>query len=348
MAVDDTWNVISRRKPRYPVSESFLLHLTRYGRIASIPNLYGDLCHFQESYPCLDPQGEETLWQSVVYPALEMQSLKKRLTAIYAQLKIGGDLSLAEHLTVERIDYGQFGNSRPFRVRIVNKYNDNYDHYYVKIADASRLYGLELEHILSPNRINFLLQGDTLIEEHIAGIPGDRFIGDYFQRPTLNRVRLAKEFVKFNERCFVRLLGDMRAVNYIVDITPDFEETQYRVRPIDFDYQSFDGRRNMYLCQFFRDNYPVVELVTERLNWQTVKQYQNEERTLIANRKKLAEARFKSLFKCMVHDELAPKANVDQLREELGKHHETTAFSQCRTMGELVKTQINVMLDTVA
>ena len=137
-----------------------------------------------------------------------------------------------EHLVVDRIDYCQFGNSKPFRVRIVNQFNDNYDYFYVKIADASRVYGLELEHILSPNRINYLVDKTSLIEEHIAGIPRDTFIDNYINLPNFNKVRLAKEFVKFNERCFVRLLGDMRSYNYVVDVTPDFEEEQYRVRII--------------------------------------------------------------------------------------------------------------------
>ena len=40
-------------------------------------------------------------------------------------------------------------------------------------GDASRIYGLELEHMLSPYNLNFLVYQNTLIEEHIAGIPGD-------------------------------------------------------------------------------------------------------------------------------------------------------------------------------
>ncbi len=341
---DNEWNVITKRKQAYPISKDFRDYLTKYGREVDIPNIYNDLCHFRESFPCLDPQGNETLWQTVVYPSVEMDHLKQRLTAIYAQLKIGGNLALADHLSIERIDFGQFGNSRPFRIRVVNQFNDNRDHYYIKTADASRIYGLELEYILSPNRINFFTNADTLVEEHIAGIPGDRFIDDYFQRPTLNRVRVAKEFVKFNLRCFVRLLGDMRSVNYVVDITPDFEEVQYRVRPIDFDYQSYDGRRNMYLSQFFEDNTPVVKLVTELLNWPTIQQYQNEEKSLIVTRVRLAERRFKELLKCMSQDQLAPTENLIQLKEELNRHHETTAFSQCESMGDMVRTQMEVML----
>ena len=84
-----------------------------------------------------------------------------------------------------KIDFGDFGNSRPFRIRITNLFNDNSDYFYVKHADASRIYGLELEHILSPNRINYIVNGTTLIEEHIAGVPGDVFLSDHLTQPGL-------------------------------------------------------------------------------------------------------------------------------------------------------------------
>ena len=70
----------------------------------------------------------------------------------------------------------------------------------------------------------------------------------------MNKVRLAKEFIKFNERCFVKLLGDMRSYNYVIDVTPDFDAVQYRVRAIDFDQHAFEGRKKMYLPQFFKEN----------------------------------------------------------------------------------------------
>ena len=65
--------------------------------------------------------------------------------------------------------------------------------------------------MLSPNRINFIVDRDTLVEEHIVGVPGDQFILRHLDDKALNRVRLAKEFVKFNERTFARLLGDMHS-----------------------------------------------------------------------------------------------------------------------------------------
>jgi hypothetical protein len=163
-------------------------------------------------------------------------------------------------------------------------FNDNYDHFYVKQADSSRIYGLELEHLLSPNRISFFTHQQTLIEDHIPGIPGDIFISTYLHEPITNRIRFAKEFVKFNERCFVRLLGDMRSYNFVVDITPDIEDFQYRIRAIDFDQQSYEGRKNIYLPQFFKENNALVLMTLQYLNPESIAQYQAEERTMMAFR----------------------------------------------------------------
>jgi len=276
--------MISRRKEKYPVGPSLLQYLDHFGRRADIPLVYDELLRFTAAVPYENPSGEETLWLSVAYTPEVMAELQPRLTQIYAMLKIGGDLSRTEHLAVERIDFGDFGNSRPFRIRIINQFNGNADHYYVKFADASRIFGLELEHLLSPFRISYLVRGNTLVEEHIAGVPGDAFISKYLGREDLNKVRVAKEFVKFAERCYLRLLGDMRTVNYVVDITPDFEEVQYRVRPIDFDQQCYEQRLEVYRPHLFPDNKPVDELVRAHLNVPTIVQYRQEERSQTARR----------------------------------------------------------------
>ncbi|MEI2737209.1 MAG: hypothetical protein V9F01_00320 [Chitinophagaceae bacterium] len=36
--------------------------------------------------------------------------------------------------------------------------------------------------------------------------------------------------------------------------------TSISIRCIDFDQQSYEGRKNLYLPQFFKENYPFVEL----------------------------------------------------------------------------------------
>lgn len=341
----DSEPLIQRRKVNYPVSSFLLQYLHHFARRSDIPLVYDDLLHFTEAIPYEDPKGEETLWLTVFYPQEVLAELRPKLTEIYAVLKIGGDLSLAKHLNVERIDFGEFGNSRPFRIRITNQFNGNSDYYYVKIADSNRIYGLELEHILSPNRINYLVNGNTLIEEHVAGVPGNFFIKDYLGEKELNKVRVAKEFVKFGERCFLRLLGDMRSVNYVVDITPDFEEVQYRVRPIDFDQQCYEGALGVYRAHYFPDNKPVDELVRAHLNPTTILQYRSEERSQMARRYTASRTRLKGVLKTMCKDTIAPPEHLVQLRDSLGERYGTHAFSGCKTMGELTATHLKFMLE---
>ncbi|MEP7263559.1 MAG: hypothetical protein ABI772_03635 [Bacteroidota bacterium] len=337
-------NLITRKKPIYPVGDHLLKYLKHYGRVSVCHVQYKDLLHFRNSFPFYDRFGKDTLWESVNYAQDEMELLNKTLTGMYALLKTGGDMSVMEHLYVERVDYCTFGNSKPFRVKIVNNYNDNFDYFYIKQADASRIYGLELEHILSPNRISYFVHRETLVEEHIAGIPGDMFIKNYLGRKEMNPIRLAKEFVKFNERCFVRLLGDMRSYNYVVDITPDFEDVHYRIRAIDFDQQSFEGKRTLYMPQFFKDNNAIVDLCVKHMTPQTVHQYQVEERTLMARRIGSARHMTRELVETMKKDFISTPEKVEQLREELAAHYQSDIFLKCRSMGSIVKTSLKEMI----
>ena len=305
---------------------------------------YSDLLEHKLATPLLDKKGQDTLWETMFYEPERTEKLYKSLTFIYVMLKNEGDFSSLEHLDVDRIDYCSFGNSKPFRIRIINKFNDNYDYFYIKTADASRVYGLELEHLLSPNRISYFVDDNTLIEEHIAGIPGDTFMNTVMNSKQTNKVRLAKEFVKFNERCFVRLLGDMRSYNYVLDMTPDFDDMQYRIRAIDFDQQCYEGRKNLYLPQFFKENFPLVDLGMQLINEKTVKQYQAEERSLMARRLIASRYRVKDLIDCMEEDEISTPEKVESLREELSKHHKNEDFLECENMGEILKLQLKSTL----
>jgi hypothetical protein len=238
------------------------------------------------------------------------------------------------------VDFCTFGNSTPFRIRIVNAYNDNQDYFYIKKADASRVYGLELEHLLSPNRLNFLTQGTTLVEEHIPGIPGDIFITNWLNRPDLSPVRVAKELVKFNERCFVRLLGDMRSYNFVVVVTPDFEDVQLRVRAMDFDQQSYNGRRNFYRPQFFKENAALALFCAKHLRLETASQYLREEQTLILHRAELAATRLGLLIGEMEHDTISTPEKVRALRESLAEHYGRDEYLACQSMGALVRENL--------
>jgi hypothetical protein len=339
--------VIVRRKIRYPVSQALRQYLYHFDRLRDIPKIYDELTRFTGAIPYEDPRGRETLWLTVMYPPAVFAEIRPRLTDIYTELKRGraADPRQHEHLLVDRIDFGDFGNSRPFRIRITNLFNDNSDYFYVKHADASRIYGLELEHILSPNRINYLVNGNTLIEEHIAGVPGDVFLSEYLTQPGLNKVRIAKEFTKFNERTFIRLLGDMRSVNYVVDITPDFEEVQYRVRAIDFDQQSYEGNGNTYLAFRFRSNRAVTKLAFNVLNRKSIDQYVAEEHSQMSRRAKVESSRLRALLGVMRREELAPREHVATLARELARLHGSDDYQDCKTMGELTTMHISRSLD---
>jgi len=332
--------LIKKKKIPFPISAGLQKVLVKFNRYSQIPIHYEDLLRYENAVPLYDRHDEDTLWQTVFYNQSDMDRIYTDLKNIYAILKASGDLSVMEHLYVDRIDLCSYGNTNPFRIRIVNKINDNFDYFYVKHADASRVYGLELEDMLSPNRVSYLVHGQTLIEEHIAGVPGDQFIRDYLADPRLNKIRLGKEFVKFNERCFVRLLGDMHSSNFVIVVTPDFDEIAYRIRAIDFDQQSYEGRRSVYQPQYFKQNNPIIQIGIEAMTPRTVKQYQREERSLIQNRLHSSAYRLKQLIGAMKTDVLAPEENIQLLRSELGYYYRDDSFQQCKNMGEIVERSL--------
>jgi hypothetical protein len=94
----------------------------------------------------------------------------------------------------------------------------------------------------------------------------------------------AKEYIKFNERCFLRLLGDMRSYNYLVVITQDFDRIQYRLRAIDFDQQSYEGDARVYKPECLPENDVLTKMTRDVLPAESVDQYVKEERSLRAKR----------------------------------------------------------------
>jgi hypothetical protein len=337
----------TKKKPMYPVGDSLRSYLRQYGREFDLPVSYSRLLEWAEDMPLYSPDGDDTLWRTVIYRPEVWRRLNKHLTAIYAMLKTEGDTSFVEHLYVDRVDFCTFGNSNPFRIRVVNAYNENQDYYYIKKSDASRIYGLELEHLLSPNRMHYFIADDILVEEHVVGIPGDVFVENWLHGPHLNKIRLAKELVKFNERCFLRLLGDMRAYNFVVEVTPDFEDVQVRIRAMDFDQQTYSGRLKFYLPQFFKDNNQLVEFCTQQLNPQTARQYQKEEHSVIFRRIQLAEPRVRRLLRCMGEDRISTDEKVAQLRAGLADYHKDKRFLKAQRMGELVQTSLDLIEERV-
>lgn len=328
------------KKPVFPLQEPLRKYLLHAHREASVPIAYHDLLRFSNAITLFDRFGNDTLWETLIYNESDRREIYDALFKIYIQLKVGGEVGGLDHLYVDRVDWCLYANTHPIRVRIVNRLNDLFDYFYVKHADASRIYGMELEHFLSPNKINFLVSHNTLIEEHIQGIPGESFIKSYLDRDDYNPLRLAKEFVKFNERCFVQLLGDIRRDNFVVEIVPDFDEVHFRLRAIDFDQQCYEGNVKIYLPQFFKENNPILRLGFNSITPVLELQYQREERTRIANRIKTSQRQLAELLDAMQLDIISSAANVERLKNELADIYEDGEFLRCRTMGDIVKTSL--------
>ncbi|WP_316753468.1 hypothetical protein [Pedobacter gandavensis] len=338
---------ISRKKPIFPVSPALQKYLRSYQRESKLPISYSDLMMFDESYPIMDKYGRDSLWEGPIYTSDRIENLHNGLKVIYANLKASGNLRIVQHKYIDKIEYCTFGNTHPFRIRIVNRLNDVYDYFYVKKADASRIYGLELEEIFSPNQVNYLVDRETLIEEHIAGIPGDVFAKTYLQNPEYNQTRIAKEFVKFNERCLVTLLGDMRAYNFVVQITPDFDDIQFRIRAIDFDQQFYEGNLKVYQPQFFKENFPYVKLCTEQLTDKTFLQYQQEEKSSILHRVRSERHRLADLRDVSNEDELTTIENTNRLKESMAVHFADPRYLECETMTDIIEMNIKNIIRQV-
>ena len=131
---------------------------------------------------------------------------------------------------------------------------------------------------------------------------------------------------------------------FVVDITPDFEEIYYRIRSIDFDQQSYEGKKAVYLPQYFKQNNAIIELGMKCLTNESVLQYQREERSLIAGRIRVERSRIQDLMNVMMEDQICLPDNLNQLKTELAQHYRNNSFLQCRSMGEVVMKSLELVL----
>ncbi len=331
--------LISKKKPTFPISDALNEFLVKYKRSIKISILYNDLLRFQGSVNVYDKNDVDTLWVRTYYSEWDRLEIDRSLKKIYTILHSDGNESTIPFLNVDAIDYCTFGNSKPFRVKVRNILNDNFTYFYIKKADASRVYGLELEHLLSPYNINYLVYKDTLIEEHISGIPGDDFINNILPKcSSSEKSQIAKEFVKFKERCLIRLLGDMRSYNYVITPIHDFDQIIYKIRAIDFDQQSYEGNLKVYNLQFMKENFKMVEMVGRKLQNSSIEQYKIEERSFIAKRMITSPNRTSKIIECMKNDFISKPENIEQLKKELISYVGDVKFKECKNMGEILET----------
>jgi hypothetical protein len=134
----------------------------------------------------------------------------------------------------------------------------------------------------------------------------------------------------------IRLLGDMRSYNYVVIPIHDFDQVVYRIRAIDFDQQCFEGNFKVYRPQFFKENYPMVKLVKEKLQNSSIEQYKDEERAVLAKRIHSAENRIKRLLQIMGDDIISTDEHLQQLKLELYRYTNDLNFKKAKSMGNIM------------
>ncbi|MCH4829444.1 MULTISPECIES: hypothetical protein [Flavobacterium] len=329
------------KKKYYPINNLLYDYLEKYKRLTKTSVFYEDLLRFQGSVVVYDTKGKDTLWIRVYYNEYEKNEIDFSLKKIYTLLHSDGDESKIQFLNVDHIDFCTFGNSKPFRIKVRNILNDNYTHFYVKKADASRIFGLELEDIISPNRINYLVFKDTLIEEHIVGIPGDIFIKQHLSNCSESeKAQIAKEFVKFNERCMIGLLGDMRSYNFVVIPIYDYDHLVFKIRAIDFDQQCYEGDFKLYKPHLFKENFQFSKLVSEKLEVNSIEQYQNEERSIMVKRMVGSEERLNDLLQAMKSMQLSTIEKLERLKKEIYLFTHDMQFKKANSMGEVIESAL--------
>jgi hypothetical protein len=115
---------------------------------------------------------------------------------------------------------------------------------------------------------------------------------------------------------------------------------QLRVRAMDFDQQSYNGRRNFYRPQYFKENASLAMFCAKHLRLETASQYLREEQTLILHRAELAASRLGLLLGEMERDTISTPEKVEALRESLAEHYGRPEYRACESMGALIRENL--------
>ena len=85
-------------------------------------------------------------------------------------------------------------------------------------------------------------------------------------------------------------------------------------------------------------------MTLELLNANSIRQYQAEERTMMAFRVAASRYRLKALLDIMGTDAVSTDEKVHQLSVELSEYTGFSVYRKCRNMGQIVKTHLKNML----
>ena len=145
----------------------------------------------------------------------------------------------------------------------------------------------------------------------------------------------------------ITLLGDMRAYNFVMQITPDFDDFQFRLRAIDFDQQFYEGNLKVYMPQYFKENLPYVKLAMEHLTDKTVLQYQQEEQSSIVHQVRSERHRLAALRDVSKKDNISTSDKILELRAGLAQYHNNSDYYKCLTMTDIIELNVKNVIRQV-
>ena len=131
--------------------------------------------------------------------------------------------------------------------------------------------------------------------------------------------------------------------DFVIEMIPDFDDQHYRIKAIDFDQQSYEGRRAIYMPQYYKQNNALIKIGMKFMKREVELQYQKEERSLIANRIRSSNAYLTPLLDAMISDTISNPDNETTLKEELAVLYKDEEFLKCRNMGEIVRTSLKMV-----
>ena len=137
----------------------------------------------------------------------------------------------------------------------------------------------------------------------------------------------------------------MRAYNFVVDVIHDLDQVQYRLRSIDFDQQSYEGRARIYLPQFYKENLPYVQFAQEVICMETAEQYRSEERSSAAQTIAAYQGSvWTRSLEAMLSDTISISGKDEGTRQsDLAEYHRTLRCV-CASMGEVLLRHLTILL----
>lgn len=316
------------QKELHPVSEGLREYLIQRQLERSVPLTYRDLHHYRYTDAIRDLQGKHTHWERVIYYEADYAVIEKQMRTCWHVLTGTSMLELCS------IDYCEYANSMPFRINILLE-DQSETCFYIKSADASRVYGMELDRLLSDHSLTYLVAGQTLFETHIQGQPVDEWMVAAEGNREAEKAA-AEAFIRFSTYCLTRLLGDMRCYNFVY--------SGDGFRAIDFDQQSYEGRLHMYWPPFYKENLTLLNWVNQYLPEPEIQKIKAAELHRIAEQMRANEQPLLALLRQMASDELSENYRIIQLKNDLNEYHHTQLFSECSSMGELLSAHLNCLI----